>query len=366
VLSKGDDFPIHQTPDPIAFAGTDRNFYDRYFFNGYSTDGAVFFGAAHGVYPQLNIMDAAFSVRVGDVQHNLHASRHLHMERMDTEVGPIRIEVLEPLQRLRVIVDSSAHNIGADLVIEGRHFPIEEPRATRRNGPRIVQDVTRLTQLGRWSGWIEAGGRRIVLDPSSCVGTRDRSWGIRQVGMRDPQSPAPPQEFQAWWYWLPAHFADRVVHFFVNEDGDGKVWNAGMIVRHDKGDAMHLRAAHLQVEFVPGTRFPARGVVTALDDDGGSHRLDIDVGPRFFLSGLGYMNPDWTHGLNKGPLAVGYDEICTSEITRHEPPYQHVQSYSAVSLSTPDGNRHQGCGCFESIVMGRHAPSGLTSMYDVP
>ena len=36
-LSKGDDYPIHQTPEPVAYAGTDRNFYDRYFFNGYST-----------------------------------------------------------------------------------------------------------------------------------------------------------------------------------------------------------------------------------------------------------------------------------------------------------------------------------------
>jgi hypothetical protein len=36
VLSEGDDYPIHQRPEPIAFAGTDRNFYDRYFFNGYA------------------------------------------------------------------------------------------------------------------------------------------------------------------------------------------------------------------------------------------------------------------------------------------------------------------------------------------
>ena len=38
MLSKADDYPIHQTPDPIAFSGTDRNFYDRYFFNGISND----------------------------------------------------------------------------------------------------------------------------------------------------------------------------------------------------------------------------------------------------------------------------------------------------------------------------------------
>ena len=57
MLTKADDFPLHQTPEPMAFAGTDRNFYDRFFFNGYAPDGSVFFAAALGVYPQLNIMD---------------------------------------------------------------------------------------------------------------------------------------------------------------------------------------------------------------------------------------------------------------------------------------------------------------------
>src|SRR4029453_9421582 len=54
-LSKGDDFPIHQTPEPIAYSGYDRNFYDRYFFNGYSPDGSEFVAVAFGVYPALNV-----------------------------------------------------------------------------------------------------------------------------------------------------------------------------------------------------------------------------------------------------------------------------------------------------------------------
>ena len=55
MLTKGDDYPIHQTPEPIAYAGSDRNFYDRYFFNGYSPDGAEFVAVAFGVYPALNV-----------------------------------------------------------------------------------------------------------------------------------------------------------------------------------------------------------------------------------------------------------------------------------------------------------------------
>ena len=57
MLTAGDEYPIHQTPEPVAFSGSDRNFYDRFFFNGYSADGSVFFAAAMGVYPHLNVID---------------------------------------------------------------------------------------------------------------------------------------------------------------------------------------------------------------------------------------------------------------------------------------------------------------------
>ena len=106
-LTWGDDYPIHQAPEPVAYAGTDRNFYDRYFFNGYGAEGDgddLFFAAAFGVYPHLNIADAAFCVMRQGKQVNLHASRWLKMERMDLTVGPITIAVETPLQRLKLVV----------------------------------------------------------------------------------------------------------------------------------------------------------------------------------------------------------------------------------------------------------------------
>ena len=213
-LTRGDDYPIHQTADPIAYAGTDRNFYDRYFFNGYALDGddAGFFAVAFGVYPHLNIADAAFVVIRNGVQIALHASRILHMERMDLAVGPVTIEVVEPLQRLRVRVDAPEQGIHADIVFSARSAPIEEPRFTRRIGPRAFMDYTRLTQNGRYSGWIEVDGVRRSVDGH--VGTRDRSWGVRPIGARDAQDIAPPAvaaillalgagEFRGWRAVLP-------------------------------------------------------------------------------------------------------------------------------------------------------------------
>jgi hypothetical protein len=77
-----DDFPLHQTPEPIAHPATgDKNFYDRYFFNGFAKDGSLFFGAALGLYPNRRVMDASFSVLAGGRQLSVHASRLAPLER---------------------------------------------------------------------------------------------------------------------------------------------------------------------------------------------------------------------------------------------------------------------------------------------
>ncbi|HEX7743406.1 MAG TPA: hypothetical protein VF442_13410, partial [Sphingobium sp.] len=305
MLTKADDYPIHQTPDPIAFAGSDRNFYDRYFFNGNSIEDDLVFAAALGVYPHLNIMDAAFGVRIGEVQYNIRASRHLNMERMDTQVGPIRIEVVEPLERLRIVVEDNEHGIAADLLFEGRSPPVEEPRTTRRHGPRVLTDFTRLTQAGRYSGWVRAGGREVRVERDRANGVRDRSWGIRQIGERDPQPMAPAADHQFHWIWMPAQLGDRSVLFYVNEDREGEAWNKGMIVSHDDGRVEHLPGAQVEITYEQGSRWPTGAIVTTP----AGWTLKAEPGARFFMTGIGYMNPEWSHGINKGPLAVGYDEI---------------------------------------------------------
>ena len=124
MLTAGDEYPIHQTPEPIAFAGSDRNFYDRFFFNGYSADGSTFFAAAFGVYPHLNVMDGAVSVLKNGVQKSVHVSRVLNMQRMDTRVGPLSVEVVEPLKSVRLTLEE-AEGIALDVTFMGRHFHIE-------------------------------------------------------------------------------------------------------------------------------------------------------------------------------------------------------------------------------------------------
>ena len=51
-LSSWDDFPVHQAAEFIAHPGTsDRNFYDRYYFNAFDTTGEWIAVMGLGQYP---------------------------------------------------------------------------------------------------------------------------------------------------------------------------------------------------------------------------------------------------------------------------------------------------------------------------
>ena len=69
-----------------------------------------------GIYPALDIIDGAFCVMVDGVQHNLRASARMQGERMAMRVGPITIQIVQPLHILRVTVDAiHAHGSLAGL-----------------------------------------------------------------------------------------------------------------------------------------------------------------------------------------------------------------------------------------------------------
>ncbi len=364
MLTKADDFPIHQLPEPIATSGTDRNFYDRYFFNGYTMDGRVFFAAALGVYPHLNVMDAAFSVIDGGVQHNLRASRLLNSERMDTRVGPIAIEVIEPLKKLRLRVDDNAHGISADIVFEARARAVEEPRFTYRQGPRTMLDYTRLTQNGGYEGFIAIKGKRIEINSGMVMGTRDRSWGVRPIGLGDPQGVAPPRPPQFYWLWAPLNFPDRFMLYHNNAEASGRPWNMASVMG-GLGDAEHAHMASCasKIVYKPGTRHAKSAVIEARDANGAEWRAELLPRFQFYMSGIGYMHPEWGHGHYKGENALGYDTYELASVNENDPRFWHVQAFCTARLSGPETER-VGAGVLEQLVIGAHAPSGFKELFD--
>ncbi|MEP2830573.1 hypothetical protein [Parvibaculum sp.] len=366
MLTKADDYPIHQTPEPIAFAGTDRNFYDRYFFNGYTRSGDVFFAAALGVYPHINIMDGAFSVIVDGVQHNLHVSRFLNSERLDTRVGPLSLDVVEPLHSLRIRVADNEHGIKADLTFTGRAPALKEPRFTRRNGPRTLMDLTRLTQNGTWEGWIEVKGKRIEVKPADYVGTRDRSWGVRPIGASDAQPMVPPMEFQFFWLWAPLNFEDRITLFHVNDDEHGDPWNLSGVICPLGRDvqSQEMDRVSYEIDYISGSRHAKSCSIFFETRKGEKTRIDLTPKFHFHMMGIGYGHPEWAHGAHKGDNAIGYEEFKLADIKSFAPPHLHIQAFSEAKMTLPDGSTRDGAGILEQMIIGPHAPSGFKDILD--
>jgi hypothetical protein len=363
MLTKADDYPVHQLPEPIATSGTDRNFYDRYFFNGYTPDGDLFFAVALGVYPHLNVMDAAISIIRDGVQHNLRASRLLNSERMDTRVGPIAIEVVEPLRRLRVVVGENPHGIRADLLFNARARAVEVPRFTYRQGPRTLLDYTRLTQNGSYEGFVQAQGQRIELGPN-VLGTRDRSWGVRPIGISDPQPLAPPRMPQFYWLWSPLNFEDRFMLYHLNADANGKPWNTASVIGTLRdSDPMHMVSCRSDVEYKSGTRHAKRAVIQATDANGGEWRAELAPLFNFYMSGIGYGHPEWGHGMYKGEQALGCDSFALADVNEMDPRFLHVQAIVTAHLHGP-GVDQKGMGTLEQLVLGPYAPSSFKDILD--
>jgi hypothetical protein len=372
VIHAFDDYPIHQTPQPLLHVGTDSpNAYDRYFFNGFPAAGAdgddLFFAVAFGVYPNKGVMDASFSVVRGGVQHNVRASRACPADRTQTVVGPVTVEVIEPMRVHRVVVDAR-HGVSADLTVTAISPVIEEPRFVHSVGARLVFDYTRITQFGRWSGWIEIDGERIDVGAAvgnDCVGVRDRSWGIRPVGERAPGPPSLPQFF---WLWAPTVFPDVCAHAALNDDGDGRSWHqSGAVVpvladgepTLDPGRVQRAQGAMFGVRWASGTRWAEHATARLAVWNGEPVEVTYEPFRRFQMSGIGYQHPVWGHGKWVGADESTRDEIDLGSVNPLDPTTVHIQA-----LATARWGDRVGVGILEQFAIGPHPPSGLTGILD--
>ncbi|MEM1334784.1 MAG: hypothetical protein AAGG08_15135, partial [Actinomycetota bacterium] len=349
--------------------------YDRYFFNGSTRDTRLFFAAAMGLYPNRHVADAAFSVVLDGGtptarQINVHASRRAPNDRAEaTTVGPIEVEVIEPLAALRLVVNAPEHGLRADLTFVRRTAPIQEPHFFHQVGHRVVMDSTRMTQFGGWEGWLEVDGELTDLSPGETLGARDRSWGVRTVGERVPNG-APVADPQFFWLWAPINFETFATHFDVNEYSDGRRWHeVGVVALVPTGGQdgpeppEAMRAVDHRVEWRPGTRAIAAAEVDLEPWHGEPTTIRLEPLFDWHMSGVGYLHPEWSHGVWKGELAVGGDrwDLPVDEMTR--PDRIHVQTI--VKATTTGGlGAHEGLGVLEQLAIGRHTPTGLEGHFD--
>ncbi len=363
-LSRFDEYLAHQTPDTFDHVYTsDRNFYDRYYFNMHASSDELFVIMGLGQYPNLGVTDAFITVSIGESQHTVRASRELGSDRMDTGVGPLRVEVIEGLETLRITCDENEWGIAADLTFHGVVEALEEPHTLSRRYGRIVQDVTRYAQVGVWEGTLTAAGRTFDVTPDTWKGVRDRSWGVRPVG--EPEAPGIKARESHDGYgfrhdWIPMQFDDHMLKIQIDQDGEGhrhleeamRVWT----LDQDRPPE-HLGTPDVDIEYQSGTREMQQATVRTTDPDGSPIVVtNTPLRTLYLAAGSGYApDAEWGHGFYQGPLTV---QGVTHDLS--DPAVRRRYAYLNETLcrfETDSGAT--GYGMHENMLVGVYRPSGF-------
>lgn len=365
-----DEYPLHQAPLSLRYMDTsDRNAYDRCYFNAHDRTGEIFLITGLGVYPNLGVIDAYATVARGERLVTVRASDALGDNRGVQQVGPYRIEVVEPLQKIRVVCDADELGVAFDLLWTGSFPAVEEPRHTLRRAGKVILDACRFAQLGTWSGVLRVEGQEFAVSDHQWVGSRDRSWGIRPVGEGEPPGRSGAEvdsNYGFWWTYLPMRFDDFGLVVIAQEDGDGtrtlneavRVWPA-----ESGRPPQQLGWPEIEIRYRSGTRLAERAVFRF--SPRGDKPFDVEVTPLLAAPlncGSGYgSDPGWNHGTWKGR---GWTDTHVAVLS--DPAVAPLVPFATVDyVASANCEGAEGWGLFEHASIGAHTPSGFADFFSV-
>ncbi len=371
MLGPLDDTLWHQLPTTFDHVGTsDPRFFDRYWFAVTEPGGLATLQFTLGVYNNMDVVDGGFVVVHDGTQRNVRVSRALR-PRFEPACGPLRVEVIEPLHKFRLVAAPGDHAVHGELEWTGVLAPEEErPHFSRVRG-RVSEEYQRFNQIGECSGWLDFGGERITVD--RWWGCRDHSWGVRpSMGIPEPVTAAPPAPGTAGFLFAFLFFSTDTVagHVQIAERGDERAYLTGLLRdrRAPDGPDLHVVDAALSVEMIDGTRRFHTVIIDAVLADGERIGLRADaLGPSLAMTGLGYSGG---YGDGRG-LGVwrGVDHLETDvwdvrdpEAVVHEDgtvsrPAHRIQPVHVTA--TGGGRDGQGTGSMTMIATGRLPRHGL-------
>ena len=308
-ISRWDDFPVHQTAEYIAHPATsDSNFYDRYYFNMHPCSDEMFAIFGLGQYPNLGVIDAFVGVTTKEDYKVIRASKPL-IDRSDLQVGPIRVEIIKPLEELRVICEPNEFDFSMDVTWKSFMPAIEEQNQYLRQSGKVVFNTQRFTQMGFWKGKLKAGELMWEIDSDNWWGIRDRSWGIRPVGEPSPDGiRSDTHSLSGMWNHYPMQFPDHSLLYMLNEENDGtrKLEEGRRIWKDPSKPIEYLGRPEYKHTFHPGTRVIKSSVIDFPDAPTGPIKIRCKaLIPNYLSLGTGYgLDQDWRHGLYQGPNEV--------------------------------------------------------------
>lgn len=311
MLTKYDELLCHQIVSTFDHVETSaREWTERVWFCAYDTSGRFHLLAGFGKYLNRNTTDAFGSVAVdGRTQYVVRASRELRSQTDEVRVGPFSYDVIEPLKKVRFVLDENEHGLSYDLEFEATMPPVEEPIQFARYKGRAVENIQRFVQVGKPSGWIKIEGKTCQIDRQTWLAMRDRSWGIRRGAMVAETGVEPSEVPVGFLYnWILVQFSNWGVTYHTRENWDGTplVFGGEVFYPHERQkEALKLTSIEHEFQLRDDIRQITSGRIVLNAVDGSRKELSLRPISICHLKPGGYGEyRGFVHGLWMGPSFI--------------------------------------------------------------
>ena len=193
-----DEHPLHQIAQSFAgVAGSDSQWNDGHYVCLCDVDGNVCLTSNVRLYQNNDVLDGFVCIRHEGRQHNIRLSRRLRPDMDHYGVGPLRIEIVEPMRALRFVLDENEFDISCDVLCTSTVLPYEDPVEITRVDGRLLSERATYELVGVCDGWVEVAGKRyeltvddLVVLPQPLVGQPGRAWRTALRGATTPAAGA--------------------------------------------------------------------------------------------------------------------------------------------------------------------------------
>ena len=227
-LTAMDEHFVHQIPEPLPAVVTHHEHWrESLFFIAHPRDGlgdVIILTMA--TFPAKQEMDALQLGRIGGVPTLGRHHRPYDGDPHTFEIGPVKIDIVEPYQRVKLdVAPHAAAPVALDVTFTARTPAYGLRRGTMKAGHEIIWDQSHMVQSGTFSGTATHAATGNVIELDNWWGQRDHSWGIRNHA-RCP-----------FWMWLAIQLPDGMLAVWCWELPNGaRIYTDGCWSPADGGD----------------------------------------------------------------------------------------------------------------------------------
>ncbi len=363
MLLRMDEYPYHQITETFAgVAGSDPQWNDGHYVCLCDIDGNVSLTSNLRLYQNNDVLDGFVCVRHRGQQHNIRLSRRLRSDMDFFGVGPLRLEILQPMELVRLVLEDNEHGIALDVRCQSTTSPYVDPVEVTRVDGRLLSERATYELTGVCEGWIRVGDAKHSLSPGTSSFFRNHSWG-NQAGRGGPRiygAPRPRRRVPGVRQWVLYNMPDHGGFFFEDPSRRAAAGKGAILLRDRSIPVVELDH---ELQFYDGGRRLKSGRFSVLDAEDERRSYEIDDMGWVYCQGGGYFG-GFDDGLGQGVYRGDYHvegevwdvshptEVVDANGKRFEFDYAWAESFTRLKHGDQTGLAHYECVVFQPPAEG--------------